>query len=89
VDGGVITILNSGGVGNIITVYASATDACANLSDMEMLIIDVVNPSNRSGNEGVGNGEDGNTPGHDNNGGNDDPGQTPGNPGAKGGKKNR
>ena len=34
-------------------------------------------------NEGVGNGVDGNTPGHDNNGGNDDPGNTPGNPGAK------
>ena len=34
-------------------------------------------------NEGVGNGVDGNTPGHGPNGGNDDPGNTPGNPGAK------
>lgn len=36
-----------------------------------------------SANEGVGNGVDGNTPGHDNNGGNDDPQFSPGNPGAK------
>ncbi|MDI1337564.1 MAG: ice-binding family protein [Lacunisphaera sp.] len=34
-------------------------------------------------NEGVGNGVDGNTPGHLHNGGNDDPAFTPGNPGAK------
>ena len=33
-------------------------------------------------NEGVGNGVDGNTPGHDHNGGNDDPAFSPGNPGA-------
>jgi len=37
----------------------------------------------RLANEGVGNGVDGNTPGHDNNGGNDDPQFSPGNPGAK------
>ncbi len=34
-------------------------------------------------NEGLGNGVDGDTPGHDNNGGNDDPAFTPGNPGAR------
>ena len=34
-------------------------------------------------NEGVGNGVDGNTPGHLHNGGNDDPAYSPGNPGAK------
>lgn len=34
-------------------------------------------------NEGVGNGVDGNTPGHLHNGGNDDPAFSPGNPGAK------
>jgi hypothetical protein len=33
-------------------------------------------------NEGVGNGVDGNTPGHAHNGGNDDPAYSPGNPGA-------
>ncbi len=33
-------------------------------------------------NEGLGNGVDGDTPGHDNNGGNDDPAFSPGNPGA-------
>ena len=89
VDGGTVTILDSGGVGNIITIFACAVDECGNLSEVETSVINVVNPSNSSGNEGVGNGVDGNTPGHDNNGGNDDPGQTPGNPGAKGGKKNR
>lgn len=34
-------------------------------------------------NEGLGNGVDGDTPGHDNNGGNDDPAFSPGNPGAR------
>ncbi|MDO8539629.1 MAG: ice-binding family protein [Opitutaceae bacterium] len=38
---------------------------------------------NAKANEGVGNGVDGNTPGHDHNGGNDDPAFSPGNPGAK------
>jgi hypothetical protein len=40
-------------------------------------------PSQSKANEGVGNGVDGNTPGHDHNGGNDDPAFSPGNPGAK------
>ncbi len=44
----------------------------------------VVTPPNKpKANEGVGNGVDGNTPGHLHNGGNDDPAFTPGNPGAK------
>lgn len=40
-------------------------------------------PHRPKANEGVGNGVDGNTPGHDHNGGNDDPAYSPGNPGAK------
>lgn len=40
-------------------------------------------PTKIKANEGVGNGVDGNTPGHLHNGGNDDPAFSPGNPGAK------
>lgn len=40
-------------------------------------------PAKPKANEGVGNGVDGNTPGHLHNGGNDDPAFSPGNPGAK------
>ena len=80
-----VTIVDSGGVNDIITLFAVATDGC-NTSAKE-IVINVQNPSNSNANEGVGNGVDGNTPGHDNNGGNDDPGNTPGNPGAKGKKK--
>jgi hypothetical protein len=40
-------------------------------------------PKEEKDNEGIGNGEDGNTPGHDHNGGNDDAGCSPGKPGAK------
>ena len=40
-------------------------------------------PKKPKANEGVGNGVDGNTPGHLHNGGNDDPAYSPGNPGAK------
>jgi hypothetical protein len=39
-------------------------------------------PKAKKANEGVGNGVDGNTPGHGHNGGNDDPGSSPGHPGA-------
>jgi hypothetical protein len=84
VDGDTITITDGGGVGTFITITATATDECGNAS----VASDVVNVL-RPANEGVGNGVDGNTPGHDNNGGNDDEGNEPGNPGAKGGKKNR
>lgn len=87
ITGGKVTILDAGGVGTIITIYASAVDECGNASPQEVMVIQVANPSSSLANEGVGNGVDGNTPGHDNNGGNDNPGQTPGNPGAKGKKK--
>lgn len=43
----------------------------------------VSSPTKPKANEGVGNGVDGNTPGHLHNGGNDDPAFSPGNPGAK------
>jgi hypothetical protein len=96
VVGDTITIVDSGGVGDIITWTVVATDACGNTSTKECEIT-VLHPvkgddaggSGSDANEGVGNGVDGNTNGHDNNGGNDDDGNTPGNPGAKGGKKIR
>ncbi len=91
--GNQVTILDSGGVGDNIQIFARSTDVCGNVSDVSMWELLVENPGNGGGNgngtgsdanEGVGNGVDGDTPGHDNNGGNDDPGQEPGNPGAKG-----
>ena len=78
INGGNVLISQSGGVGNLFTITAVSTDECGNMSEKK-LVIKVLRPAN----EGVGNGVDGNTPGHDNNGGNDDPGFTPGNPGAK------
>lgn len=89
ITGGTVTIVDSGGVGNIITLYASAIDECGNLSTEEVLVIQVNKPTSggtgggSNANDGVGNGVDGNTPGHDHNGGNDDPEFGPGNPGAK------
>ncbi|MBT5925473.1 MAG: hypothetical protein HOH33_02515, partial [Verrucomicrobia bacterium] len=96
IDGGQVTINDAGGVGTIITVYATATDECGNSTD-GVFTANVVKPAKSksksekskksAANEGVGNGVDGDTPGHDNNGGNDDEGNTPGDPGAK--KKNK
>ena len=80
-----VTIVDAGGNGNVITFVATATDGCNTTTTT--YAVNVVSPSSSEANEGVGNGVDGNTPGHDNNGGNDDPGNTPGNPGAKGKKK--
>jgi len=80
--GNQVTILDSGGVGTIITISATATDACNNQTSDDF-VVNVLRPAN----EGLGNGVDGNTPGHDNNGGNDDPEFEPGNPGAKGKNK--
>jgi hypothetical protein len=80
-----VTIVDAGGNGNVITFVATATDGCN--TTITTYTVNVVSPSSSEANEGVGNGVDGNTPGHDNNGGNDDPGNTPGNPGAKGKKK--
>ena len=73
-----VTVIESGGVGNIITVTITSTDDSGNFST-DSFDVNVLR-----GDEGVGNGsEDLNTPGHDNNGGNDDPEFGPGNPGAK------
>lgn len=88
ISGGTVKIIDSGGVGTFITIFASAIDECGNSTGEKQLVIEVKNPGARGsggtkGNEGVGNGVDGNTPGHDNNGGNDDPGSSPGNSGAK------
>ena len=80
ISGDQITISSSGGVGNIITIHATATDVNGNTSLVSSC--NVVNVLR--GDEGVGNGSDDlNTPGHDNNGGNDGPKFEPGNPGAK------
>ena len=76
IDGDTVTITRKGGIGNFFTITAIATDECGNSG----VIQKVVNVA--LANEGVGNGVDGNTPGHDDNGGNDDPEFTPGNPGA-------
>jgi hypothetical protein len=78
VTGNQVTITNAGGVGTVFTIQATATDECGNQTT-RTYVVNVL----RNANEGVGNGVDGNTPGHDNNGQNDDPGYTPGNPGAK------
>ena len=92
-----MTISDSGGVGSNIVFYASAIDSSGNTATYTHTI-EVVSSgkgkpdtggngggsnSNSDANEGVGNGVDGNTPGHIPNGGNDDPEFTPGNPGAK------
>ena len=88
VSGSTTTISDAGGVGNMIKWTVVATDECGNTSTQECQIT-VLNPGqgqgqgNDRGNEGVGNGVDPDTPGHDNNGGNDDPGNGPGNPGAR------
>jgi len=84
ITGNQIMVVDSGGVGTIITISATATDECGN-STSDDFVVNVLRPAN----EGVGNGVDENTPGHANNGGNDDPEFGPGKPGAKGGKKNR
>ena len=56
-----------------MTLTGTTVSVCGNVSP----------PAKPKANEGVGNGVDGNTPGHLHNGGNDDPAYSPGNPGAK------
>ena len=56
-----------------VTLTGTTVSDCGNVSP----------PKKPKANEGVGNGVDGNTPGHLHNGGNDDPAYSPGNPGAK------
>ena len=56
-----------------VTLTGTEVSVCGN----------VLPPKKPKANEGVGNGVDGNTPGHLHNGGNDDPAYSPGNPGAK------
>jgi hypothetical protein len=80
-----VTIIDPAGVGNVITFVATAADGCNTTT--EEITVNVTTPSQSDANEGVGNGVDGNTPGHDNNGGNDEPEFGPGNPGAKNKKK--
>jgi hypothetical protein len=79
--------LTGGAAGTEIIFYAKATDECGNVSFEEFVIIKIELPTKGrgklKGNEGLGNGVDPNTPGHDNNGGNDDPAFGPGNPGAR------
>ncbi len=82
ISGNAVTISDAGRVGNIITIFAIATDACGNQAQANY-IVHVLRPDHEPANEGVGNGVDGNTPGHLHNGGNDDSAFTPGNPGAK------
>ncbi|MDP2137413.1 MAG: ice-binding family protein [Candidatus Didemnitutus sp.] len=60
-----------------VTLTGARVSVCGNVSP----------PAKPKANEGVGNGVDGNTPGHAHNGGNDDPAFSPGNPGAKNKKR--
>lgn len=78
INGNQVTIVDSGWVGTIIEITATGVDDCGNTTTTKF-VVKVLRPAN----EGVGNGVDGNTPGHDNNGENDDPQFSPGNPGAK------
>ena len=83
-SGGTLTVIDGGGVGNTIKWTVTATDECGNTATEECQI-EILNPGNGGDNcnEGVDNGVDCDTPGHDNNGQNDDPGNGPGSPGAK------
>ncbi len=63
---------------SLVTIYGTAVDECGNTTP-GTFIVNVLHHAN----EGVGNGEDGNTPGDDHNGGNDGHGTSPGKPGAK------
>ncbi|MBC8549869.1 MAG: hypothetical protein H8D23_09470, partial [Candidatus Brocadiales bacterium] len=67
----------------VLTV--TATDECGNegTGTATHVFEDGSSDDKSHDNEGVGNGVDGNTPGHDHNGGNDDEDYGPGNPGAK------
>jgi hypothetical protein len=77
----------TGAAGTVVNVYAKASDAVGNMSPEEYITVIIQANSKGNvktkGNEGLGNGPDANTPGHDNNGGNDDPQFYPGNPGAR------
>lgn len=79
--------ITSATLNSSIKLIAQATDDCGNVSAQEWVIVKVVAPGKADcfakGNEGLGNGEDPNTPGHIHNGGNDDPSYHPGNPGAR------
>jgi hypothetical protein len=97
IEGGQVIFNETGGVDTIITIYATATDECGNTTD-GIFTANVLKPAKSpskskksAANEGLGNGVDGDTPGHDNNGGNDDEGNKPGDPGAtkKNDKKNK
>jgi len=77
----------SGSLNTSSKLIAKATDDCGDASGDEWVIVKIVAPGKADwsvkGNEGLGKGEDPNTPGHIHNGGNDDPSYTLGNPGAR------
>ena len=72
IDGNLVTIVESGGTGNIITIFATSTDDCGNSTSTEF-VVNVLNPGNGKGNDGSND--------------DDEPGTSPGNGGGKG-KKN-
>ena len=86
IEGNLVTVVDSGGVDDIITISAKATDECGN-DTSDVFIVNVLRPAN----QGVGNGPEGGDPGNSNQGdpanSNDENGGVPGNPGKKGGKK--
>lgn len=77
--------ITSATAGTTINLYAQAHDDSDNYSPSQAVSVIIQADPVVSGkrNEGLGNGVDGNTPGHLHNGGNDDPQFRPGNPGAR------
>ena len=77
INGGQVTVVDTGGVGTIITIRATAKDSCGN-STSEEFVVNVLRPTKRdSGNDdddtGVNKGHGNNEDGHDS----DNPGKKP------------
>jgi len=92
-NGGSLTVVDSGGVGDHITWTGTVTDSSGNVTTFSCAI-DVINPGKGGGtgcNQGVGNGPEGCDPGNSNQGNpansNDEKGGVPGNPGKSNNKK--